>query len=51
MFVDAGMKFMDLSHPRSILDAGKWSMTHSPTFVNDGSTWLREPVFLCLEQL
>ena len=33
MFVDAGMKFMDLNQPRSILRAGKWSMTHSPTFV------------------
>ena len=33
MFVDAGTKDMDLTHLRSILDAGKWSVTYSPTFV------------------
>ena len=30
MFVDAGTKEMDLTHLRSIFDAGKWSVTYSP---------------------
>ena len=33
MWVDGGTKFMDLSHMRSIMQKGSWSISYSPEFV------------------
>ena len=42
MFADGGTKDMDLTHMRSIMAAGKWSVTYSPAFVKQVSKGQRK---------